>query len=152
MLKVQKRRSLAAVFMTVLLLLSMGTVLHADEELSDDNSLASLGIQTEDITISPDFSYDIWSYDVVVPAYTTELELEPVTSNANATISDISGTTLDENGNGTVVITVLSESGNPIQYVLNVTREEEVRDPAQAISENEADLVETPAAPVEPQT
>ena len=152
MLKVQKRRSLAAVFMTVLLLLSMGTVLHADEELSDDNSLASLGIQTEDITISPDFSYDIWSYDVVVPAYTTELELEPVTSNANATISDISGTTLDENGNGTVVITVLSESGNPIQYVLNVTREEEVRDPAQAISENEADLVETPPAPVEPQT
>ena len=153
MLKEQKRRSLAAVFMTVLLLLSMGTVLHADEEeLSDDNSLASLGILTEDITISPDFSYDIWSYDVVVPAYSTELELEPVTSNANATISDISGTTLDENGNGTVVITVVSESGNPIQYVLNVTREEEVRDPAQAISENEAALVETPPAPAEPQT
>ena len=153
MLKEQKRRSLAAVFMTVLLLLSMGTVLHADEEeLSDDNSLSSLGILTEDITISPDFSYDIWSYDVVVPAYSTELELEPVTSNANATISDISGTTLDENGNGTVVITVVSESGNPIQYVLNVTREEEVRDPAQAISENEAALVETPPAPAEPQT
>ena len=88
MLKEQKRRSLAAVFMTVLLLLSMGTVLHAEEEdLSDDNSLASLGILTEDITMSPDFSYDIWSYDIVVPAYTTELELEPVTSNANATIS-----------------------------------------------------------------
>ena len=153
MLKEQKRRSLAAVFMTVLLLLSMGTVLHADEEeLSDDNSLSSLGILTEDITISPDFSYDIWSYDVVVPAYSTELELEPVTSNANATISDISGTTLDENGNGTVVITVVSESGNPIQYVLNVTREEEVRDPAQAISENEAALVETPPASAEPQT
>ena len=153
MLKEQKRRSLAAVFMTVLLLLSMGTVLHADEEeLSDDNSLSSLGILTEDITISPDFSYDIWSYDVVVPAYSTELELEPVTSNANATISDISGTTLDENGNGTVVITVVSESGNPIQYVLNVTREEEVRDPAQAISEKEAALVETPPAPAEPQT
>ena len=153
MLKEQKRRSLAAVFMTVLLLLSMGTVLHAEEEdLSDDNSLASLGILTEDITMSPDFSYDIWSYDIVVPAYTTELELEPVTSNANATISDISGTTLDENGNGTVVITVVSESGNPIQYVLNVTREEEVRDPAQAISENEAALVETPPAPAEPQT
>ena len=48
MLKEQKRRSLAAVFMTVLLLLSMGTVLHAEEEdLSDDNSLASLGILTE---------------------------------------------------------------------------------------------------------
>ena len=51
-----------------------------------------------------------------------------------------------------MVITVVSESGNPIQYVLNVTREEEVRDPAQAISENEAALVETPPAPAEPQT
>ena len=60
MLKEQKRRSLAAVFMTVLLLLSMGTVLHAEEDdLSDDNSLASLGILTEDITMSPDFSYDM---------------------------------------------------------------------------------------------
>ena len=61
----------------------------------------------------------------MVPTYATKLELKPVTSNANATISDISGTMLDENGNGTVVITVVSESGDPILYVLNVTREKQ---------------------------
>lgn len=120
----------------------------ADDGLSDDNSLTSLGITTQGVTVTPEFSYDVWTYDVEVPAGTTELALSPVTSNPNASISDISGTTLDSGGNGKVVITVTSESGNAIEYTLNVTAQKAAVDPATAISENEAST----SAAVQPET
>ena len=44
----------------------------------DDNSLSSLGILTEGAVVTPEFSYDTWSYEVSVPAGTTELQLDPV--------------------------------------------------------------------------
>ena len=73
----------------------------------DDNSLSSLGILTEGAVVTPEFSYDTWSYEVSVPAGTTELQLDPVPSSASATITDISGTVLNEDGTGYVTITVL---------------------------------------------
>ena len=69
---------------------------------SDDNSLYDLGIKTEGAEIEPAFQYDIWSYEVTVPGGTTELALEPVPSSSEASISSITGTTLDAEGNGTV--------------------------------------------------
>ena len=87
---------------------------------SADNSLADLGITTEGVTVEPAFQYDIWTYDVTVPTGTTELSLNPTPSSGVATISSVNGTTLDENGNGTVYITVKAESGSEFTYTLNV--------------------------------
>ena len=73
---------------------------------SDDNSLASLGIKTQGVSVSPEFKYDVWEYSVEVPAGTKELELEPHTTNPNAEVNSVTGTTLSEDGTGRVVITV----------------------------------------------
>ena len=80
----------------------------------DDNSLSSLGILTEGAVVTPEFSYDTWSYEVSVPAGTTELQLDPVPSSASATITDISGTVLNEDGTGYVTITVQAGNGSPL--------------------------------------
>ena len=105
---------------------------------SDDNSLSDLGITTQGATVSPDFRYDIWEYSVQVPAGTKELELTPRATNPGATINSVSGTTLNDDGTGKVVITVTSESGNAIEYVLNVSSARGAVDPAAAIAANES--------------
>jgi len=105
------------VLLAVVLLMLAGTAAFA----SDDNSLADLGITTEGVTVSPEFAYDTWTYDVTVPAGTTELALSPVPSSSSATIAEISGTTLNPDGTGTVYITVQAASGAQFTYTLNVT-------------------------------
>ncbi len=121
---------------TVVLMLVMAVSMSVAAFASDDNSLADLGIKTAGAKVSPDFKYDIWEYSVEVPAGTTELELAPHTTNPNATVNSVTGTTLTD-GAGTVVITVTSESGNAIEYVLNVTQARGDVDPAEAIAANE---------------
>lgn len=86
----------------------------------DDNSLSSLGIQTEGATVSPEFAYNVWSYTVTVPAGTTELALDPVPSSSSARIREISGTTLNENGSGYVTIVVEAANGSAFTYELTV--------------------------------
>lgn len=95
----------------------------AADEASGDNSLYSLGLENGEC--SPEFYYSTLEYNVTVPAGTTELLLNPVTSDSNASILDISGTQLDENGNGTVYITVEAPNGAQVSYVLNVTSDGE---------------------------
>lgn len=90
------------------------------EGLSNDNSLSSLGILTEGAEVSPEFGYGVTEYDVTVPEGTQELELDPVTSNENAWIVDISGTQLTD-GETTVEIIVSAESGEQFPYYLHVT-------------------------------
>ncbi len=87
---------------------------------SDDNSLSSLGITTEGVTLDQDFSPSTWEVTATVPAGTTELSLDPVPSAAGASIKDISGTTLNADGTGTVLITVTSESGLDFTYTVHV--------------------------------
>ena len=124
--------------LTVAAMMLMLTVMcSAGAFASDDNSLASLGIKTEGVTVSPEFRYDIWEYSVEVPAGTTTLDLEPHTTNPSATVNSVTGTTLNADGTGTVVITVTSESGNAIEYVLNVSSARGAVDPAAAIAANE---------------
>ncbi|MDO4345445.1 MAG: cadherin-like beta sandwich domain-containing protein, partial [Eubacteriales bacterium] len=84
---------------------------------SGDNSLYSLGLENGEC--SPEFYYSTLEYTVTVPAGTTELLLNPITSDENANIIDISGTTLD-NGTGTVGITVEAPNGAQVTYTLNV--------------------------------
>ena len=127
------RQLLAAVAFTVITIMACCFAAFA----SDDNSLASLGIKTEGVIVSPEFRYDIWEYDVEVPQGTQTLELEPHTTNPTATVNSVRGNTLSEDGTGTVVITVTSESGNAIEYVLHVTTARGEVDPAEAIAANE---------------
>lgn len=86
---------------------------------SGDNSLYSLGLENAE-SCSPEFYYSTLEYDVTVQAGTTELLLDPVTSDSSASIIDISGTTL-ENGAGTVYITVEAPNGAQVTYTLRVT-------------------------------
>lgn len=95
----------------------------AADEASGDNSLYSLGLENGEC--SPEFYYSTLEYNVTVPAGTTELLLNPITSDSYATILDISGTQLDENGNGTVYITVEAPNGAQVSYVLHVTSDGE---------------------------
>lgn len=106
---------------------------------SDDNSLSSLNLHNG--TLSRDFQYDIWEYDVTVDPGTTELLLEPTTSDPNASVTSITGTVL-ENGEATVLINTVSESGVPMTYTLHVTES----------GDGEAAAAETEAVETEPQT
>ena len=136
------RQLLAAVTLMLVLAVTWTAAVYA----SDDNSLADLGIKTPGTTVSPEFRYDIWEYTVEVPAGTKTLELDPHTTNPSATVNSVTGTTLDPDGTGTVVITVTSESGNAIEYVLNVSQARGAVDPAEAIAANESSA----AVPEEP--
>lgn len=96
----------------------------AEEGGSGDNSLSTLGITTEGVTVSPDFVYSTIEYNVTVPAGTKRLELSPVTSNENAWIVDITGQDIGEDGTTTVVITVSAENGSQYSYYLYVTTDQ----------------------------
>lgn len=112
-------------------------------EGSDDNSLSSLGILTEGAEVSPEFSYGTVEYNVTVPAGTKSLSLDPVPTNSNAWIVDISGTELVD-GKATVVITVSAQNGNQYSYYLYVTADGDAV--AQVETEPETE------APTEPET
>lgn len=85
-----------------------------------DNSLYSLGLNSE-YKCSPEFAYDTLEYNVTVPEGTTTFDFDPVKSADSAEISEITGTKLDEDGNGTVKITVKAENGAEVTYYLYVT-------------------------------
>ena len=133
------RQLLAAVMVVLVASVFFAAAAYA----SDDNSLADLGIKTEGAVVSPEFRYDTWEYTVEVPAGTKTLELEPHTTNPTATVNSVTGTTLDPDGTGTVIITVTSESGNVIEYVLKVSQAREPMDPAAAIAANESSVSTT---------
>lgn len=133
--------------LTVLLLVWCCCTAVLAEGASGDNSLASLGITTEGVTVSPEFVYSTIEYQVTVPAGTTELSLDPVTSNAYATITDISGTTLNENSEGTVVITVVAENGSAVSYYLYVKP-----DASAAAAQTEAQTEKETEPPTEKET
>ena len=76
----QLGRKVVPVLMMVLLL----TMTASAEGYSGDNSLAALGV--ENGTVTPEFEYSTWEYNVTVAPGTTELILNPVTSDPNASI------------------------------------------------------------------
>ena len=108
-------------FAVILMMMSLAAGAAVPALASDDNSLQSLGITTEGVTVTPEFSYDTWTYDVTVPQGTTKLELDPQPSSGSATISSLTGTDLNADGSGTVYITVRAETGSEFTYTLNVT-------------------------------
>ena len=121
------------------------------EEASGDNSLSSLGITTEGVTVSPDFYYSTIEYQVTVPSGTSRLELDPVTSNSGASILGIDGQDIGSDGTTTVAITVQAANGNQITYYLYVTTDTTTQAAAPA-AETETEAVTEAQTETEPET
>lgn len=115
---------LAMMLLSVLCLLTVGVSAedYSDDSSSGDNSLYSLGLENA-VSCEPEFYYATLDYNVTVPDGTKELQLNPVKSADSAEITDISGTTLSDDGTGTVSITVQAANGATATYVLRVTSE-----------------------------
>lgn len=121
------------------------------EEASGDNSLSSLGITTECVTVSPDFYYSTIEYQVTVPSGTSRLELDPVPSNSGASIIGIDGQDIGSDGTTTVAITVQAANGNQITYYLYVTTDTTTQAAAPA-AETETEAVTEAQTEAEPET
>lgn len=121
------------------------------EEASGDNSLSSLGITTEGVTVSPDFYYSTIEYQVTVPSGTSRLELDPVTSNSGASIIGIDGQDIGSDGTTTVAITVQAANDNQITYYLYVTTDTTTQAAAPA-AETETEAVTEAQTEAEPET
>ena len=120
------------------------------EEASGDNSLSSLGITTEGVTVSPDFYYSTIEYQVTVPSGTSRLELDPVPSNSGASILGIDGQDIGSDGTTTVAITVQAANGNQITYYLYVTTDTTTQAAAPA-AETETEAVTEAQTEAEPE-
>ncbi len=141
MKKVGKQLSTAIGIILIMALLLSMTVFA--EGGSADNSLSSLGV--ENGTVLQEVEYGVTVYDVTVAPGTTELRLNPVPTDANASIVSIEGTTLGEDGTTTVVITVQAENGDQFPYYLNVSTDQS----ATPVTE---ETTEAPQTETEPQT
>ena len=141
-----------SVLLTVMLLAWMCLAVPAlAEEASGDNSLSSLGITTEGVTVSPDFYYSTIEYQVTVPNGTSRLELDPVTSNSGASILSIDGQDIGSDGTTTVAITVQAANGNQITYYLYVTTDTTTQ-AATPAAETETEAVTEAQTETEPET
>lgn len=141
-----------SVLLTVMLLVWTCMAVPAlAEEASGDNSLSSLGITTEGVTVSPDFYYSTIEYQVTVPNGTSRLELDPVTSNSGASIVSIDGQDIGSDGTTTVSITVQAANGNQITYYLYVTTDTTTQ-AATPAAETETEAVTEAQTETEPET
>ena len=141
-----------SILLTVMLLVWTCMAVPAlAEEASGDNSLSSLGITTEGVTVSPDFYYSTIEYQVTVPSGTSRLELDPVTSNSGASILGIDGQDIGSDGTTTVAITVQAANGNQITYYLYVTTDTTTQAAAPA-AETETEAVTEAQTETEPET
>lgn len=137
--------------MVMLLVWTCMAVPALAEEASGDNSLSSLGITTEGVTVSPDFYYSTIEYQVTVPSGTSRLELDPVTSNSGASILGIDGQDIGSDGTTTVAITVQAANGSQITYYLYVTTDTTTQAAAPA-AETETEAVTEAQTETEPET
>lgn len=141
-----------SVLLAVMLLAWMCMAVPAlAEEASGDNSLSSLGITTEGVTVSPDFYYSTIEYQVTVPNGTSRLELDPVTSDSGASILSIDGQDIGGDGTTTVAITVQAANGNQITYYLYVTTDATTQAVTPA-AETETEAVTEAQTETEPET
>ena len=145
-----------SILLTVMLLVWTCMAVPAlAEEASGDNSLSSLGITTEGVTVSPDFYYSTIEYQVTVPSGTSRLELDPVTSNSGASILGIDGQDIGSDRTTTVAITVQAANGNQITYYLYVTTDTTTQAAAPAAApaaETETEAVTEAQTETEPET
>ncbi len=135
-----------ALFLMAIILSWVCAISVTAGEGSNDNSLADLGILTEGAEVFPEFGYGVTEYEVRVPAGTQKLELDPVPTNGNAWVVDITGTELVD-GETTVEITVEAENGERYPYYLHVKESG-----APAVQETEPVPQTEPETEAEPET
>ena len=86
---------------------------------SDNADLESLSV--EGFALEPAFDPEVQEYSFSVPFETAKLKISAKAQHANAKVS-VSGTSLAENTNNKLVITVTAENGAKKDYVLKVWR------------------------------
>ena len=98
-------------------------VIHVNRELNDNNYLASLTV--EGFTFTEAFEKTKQSYQVVVPANTTSVNVSATTEVTTSTPSgDLGDVTLNTTDEPTViVVSVTSQKGNIRNYQITVTKE-----------------------------
>ena len=85
-----------------------------------NNFLSDIKVNDESIT---NFSYDDFSYDIIVSAGTTSINVDATPINSGAYVTGECNIEI-ENNETTITLIVTSESGRSRNYVINVTREE----------------------------
>lgn len=113
----------------------------SEPALSGDNSLSSLVISPG--KLSPAFKSGTKSYTARVANDVTSIAVSAKPTNANATVTAVSGNTDLEVGENTVTITVKAENGVTSKYTIIVTRvnEGELVDEDETGETNEEDAV-----------
>lgn len=104
---------------------------------SNDNSLAALSLSAGEL--SPEFSYAITTYTVVVPYDVTTVEVNAQPTAEKATIESVIGNSDLQVGENTIEVTVKAEDGSKSLYTILVTREADVVQESQG-----EDIQETP--------
>lgn len=92
----------------------------AAQTASDNAYLKSLKISPSGIT--PEFDKKVYEYGMEVSANVDKLVINALPEDENARVK-ISGNDLLKEGENKVIITVLAESGDVIEYTINVLRE-----------------------------
>lgn len=96
---------------------------NKDNNKSSDNKLSKLIVNNA--KISPSFSPDVTSYNVVVSKDVDKLNLEYTTSDKKATVKVVGNNGLKDNQNNVVEIIVTAEDGTTNTYKLNVTKSDD---------------------------
>ncbi len=87
---------------------------------SDNASLKTLKIDPSELT--PEFNPELFEYSVSVSNDTTQMVITAMPEDTKSSVS-ITGNDLLKEGENKVIVSVLAESGNIIEYTINVTRE-----------------------------
>jgi len=118
----------------------------APQTASTNAELKSLNVSPTGLT--PVFDPAVLEYSISVGYDTQQLFITAIPQDSKSSVS-ISGNDLLKEGENKVVVSVLAESGNVIEYIINVTREAKDTDPAtddiadEPLSPNTFTLVET---------
>ena len=99
-----------------------GITVTSDGGISTDSSIASMSI--DGVTLTPEFSPDVYTYTASVNRETTSLDISTVPGNLWAAVS-IDGDTNLELGENVVTIDVVAQDGSDTsQYIIYVTRQD----------------------------
>lgn len=94
---------------------------NAKKTASTDAYLKSL--KTSPADLSPAFDKNVYEYSINVNNQTENLIIDAVPEDDKATVTTAGNESLKE-GENKVIVSVLAESGNIIEYIINVNREE----------------------------
>ena len=102
---------------------------NINRNLSSDNTLKSLTINNDTISLNPVFNPDITGYNITVENSVSEISINAVSNNPNSNIKIIGSTNLIVGSNNIIYIDVTAENGDTKRYTLKITRKERIEIP-----------------------